>query len=275
MARKPSPRLLAWAQTPSHLQFNPFVLTGYRPSSSTLGCVLSLFYLHNELGNIYIHGLALLVFLVLLPLTIPWGQLGWGCWLGGTHCLACLAPPAGSVLYHLFMCHQGGSRVYTRLLALDMCGVWLANSLGALPMIHSTLTCWPRLRLVILLLYTLLSIKAGWHAVTARSNMARLQAFGWQAITRLLVFGIRALGVGSGAPGALPCYLRMDALALLGGLVNVARLPESWNPGAFDYWCNSHQIMHVLSVISILQLHAGVVPDLLWAANHNYTCPAA
>lgn len=75
-------------------------------------------------------GLALLGFLVLLPMTLPWGQLGKDGWLWGTHCVACLAPPAGSVLYHLFMCHKGGSPVYTRLLALDMCGVCLVNTLG-------------------------------------------------------------------------------------------------------------------------------------------------
>ena len=104
---------------------------------------------------------------------------------------------------------------------------------------------------------------------TAPSTSARLRAFGWQAAARLLVFGARGAGLGSGAPGSLRCYLRMDALALLGGLVNVARLPERWGPGRFDYWGNSHQIMHLLSVGSILQLHAGVVPDLLWASRHT------
>ncbi|XP_056664954.1 progestin and adipoQ receptor family member 4-like [Monodelphis domestica] len=273
MARRSGPRLLDWINTPSHLQFNPFILTGYRPASSVSGCVRSLFYLHNELGNIYIHVLALLTFLVMLPLTIPWDQLGWGHWLGCTHFLACLAPPAGSILYHLFMCHRGGNRVYSHLLALDMCGVWLANSLGAIPMIQCTLLCWPCLRLFALVMYAFLSVMAGWWALTALSTTARLQAFGWQAIARLLVFGIRWLGLGTGAPRSLLCYLRMDALALLGGLVNVARLPERWGPGIFDYWCNSHQIMHFLSVISILQMHAGVIPDLVWAASHDYACP--
>ena len=37
-------------------------------------------------------GLALLGFLVLLPMTMPWGQLGEDGWLWGTHCVACLAP---------------------------------------------------------------------------------------------------------------------------------------------------------------------------------------
>lgn len=75
-------------------------------------------------------GLAFLIFLVLLPMTMPWSQLGKDGWLGWTHCVACLVPPAASVLYHLFMCHQGGSPVYARLLALDMCGVCLVNTLG-------------------------------------------------------------------------------------------------------------------------------------------------
>lgn len=142
---------------------------------------------------------------------------------------------------------------------------------GALPIIHCTLACRPWLRPAALVGYTVLSGVAGWRALTAPSTSARLRAFGWQAAARLLVFGARGVGLGSGAPGSLHCYLRMDALALLGGLVNVARLPERWGPGRFDYWGNSHQIMHLLSVGSILQLHAGVVPDLLWAAHH--TCP--
>ena len=56
MAFLSGPRLLDWASSPPHLQFNRYVLTGYRPVSSLPECVRSLFYLHNELGNIYTHG---------------------------------------------------------------------------------------------------------------------------------------------------------------------------------------------------------------------------
>lgn len=56
MAFLNAPRLLDWASSPPHLQFNKYVLTGYRPISSVQDCVRSLFYLHNELGNIYSHG---------------------------------------------------------------------------------------------------------------------------------------------------------------------------------------------------------------------------
>lgn len=50
------PRLLDFAKTPTHLQFNKYVLTGYRPVSTAQECFRSLFYMHNELGNIYTHG---------------------------------------------------------------------------------------------------------------------------------------------------------------------------------------------------------------------------
>lgn len=48
--------LLHWRDMPQHLQFNPYVLTGYRPLQDFVGCVGSLFYFHNETINILTHG---------------------------------------------------------------------------------------------------------------------------------------------------------------------------------------------------------------------------
>ncbi|XP_053116449.1 progestin and adipoQ receptor family member 4 isoform X2 [Hemicordylus capensis] len=197
MAFLGGPRLLDWASSPPHLQFNRFVLTGYRPVSSGSGCLRSLFYLHNELGNIYTH--------------------------------------------------------------------------GALPIIYCTLACNPIPRTAALLVYTGLSSYAIFCAVTARSSVRRLQSFAWQALFRFFFFYLRWVGLGSGHPSSLRSYLIMDALALLGGVINISRVPERWKPGHFDYWFNSHQIMHVLVVVSILYLHWGVMADLQWIA--NYACP--
>jgi hypothetical protein len=49
-------RLLKWHDMPRYLQFNPYILTGYRPVQSVWGCVHSLFYFHNETINILTHG---------------------------------------------------------------------------------------------------------------------------------------------------------------------------------------------------------------------------
>lgn len=74
-------------------------------------------------------GIPLLCFLVLLPLNIPWSQIS-VTWLGVVHFLACLSPQLGSVVYHLFMNHEGGEPVYKTLLTLDMCGICMINTLG-------------------------------------------------------------------------------------------------------------------------------------------------
>lgn len=49
-------QLLHWRDMPQHLQFNPYVLTGYRPLQGWAGCIGSLFYFHNETINILTHG---------------------------------------------------------------------------------------------------------------------------------------------------------------------------------------------------------------------------
>ncbi|MCI4384734.1 hypothetical protein PGIGA_G00042130 [Pangasianodon gigas] len=271
MAYLNGPRLLDWANSPPHLQFNRYVLTGYRPISSVQDCIRSLFYLHNELGNIYTHGIPLLCFLVLLPLNMPWSQIS-VTWLGVVHFLACLSPQLGSVLYHLFMNHEGGEPVYKKLLTLDMCGICMITTLGALPIVYSTLLCYPLLRGAALLAYIALSSYAIHCAVTARSSVRRLRSFAGQALFRFFFLGLRWVGVGGGSPTSLRHFLTMEALAVLGGVINIARVPERFCPGLFDYWCNSHQIMHVLVVGSILSLHWGVLDDLLWI--NIYDCPA-
>lgn len=123
-----------------------------------------------------------------------------------------------------------------------------------------------------LLVYILLSSHAIYCAVTARSSVRRLRSFAWQALFRFSFFLLRWVGVGGGSPTSLRHFITMDVLAVLGGVINIARIPERFRPGLFDYWCNSHQIMHVLVVGSILSLHWGVLDDLLWINSHS--CPS-
>lgn len=52
----PPVQLQDWKDMPRHLQFNPYVLKGYRPLQDVKGCFNSLFYLHNETINILSHG---------------------------------------------------------------------------------------------------------------------------------------------------------------------------------------------------------------------------
>lgn len=55
--KKKAVTLLQWQDMPKHLQFNPYILTGYRPLLTTWGCLNSIFYMHNETINIITHGM--------------------------------------------------------------------------------------------------------------------------------------------------------------------------------------------------------------------------
>ena len=53
---KKTKNLLHFRDMPPHLQFNPYIFTGYRPLLTFWGSINSLFYLHNETINIVTHG---------------------------------------------------------------------------------------------------------------------------------------------------------------------------------------------------------------------------
>ena len=77
----------------------------------------------------------------------------------------------------------------------------------------------------------------------------------------------------------------MQATSFIGAFVNVLRVPEKWFhseaaaaqgrkvAGRFDYWLNSHQIMHIMVTIGIINLFWGANDDYLhWEASQGF-CP--
>lgn len=144
-------------------------------------------------------------------------------------------------------------------------------SAGALPIVHITLLCQPWVRHAAMFGYVLFSCRGVRDALIARSGARRLQSFAFQALFRAFLFFLRWFKLGTGNPESLHLYVIMDVLALMGGLVNVWRVPERFSPGTFDYWLNSHQIMHIAVILAILYLHWGTMEDLAWLK--GYECP--
>ncbi len=121
--------LLSRDQIPPHLRFNRYVLRHYRPQQDWLGCVGSLFYLHNETVNVLTHGAPIVAILATLSTIVPWQDISVD-FLPTLHVAAFISPWVGSTAYHLFMNHYKGEGVYKRLLSLDMLGIWIAQNAG-------------------------------------------------------------------------------------------------------------------------------------------------
>lgn len=143
-----NPLLFRLESSPPWLQFNKFILGGYRCHLTTRQCIDSLFYIHNETFNIYSHGVPCLFILVFIPLTASSACLASPVWFF-FHFFACFAPFFASPIYHLFMCHQSGVDTYEKLLTFDICGVWAINAFGALCGIRSTFYCLPLLNTIL------------------------------------------------------------------------------------------------------------------------------
>ena len=72
----------------------------------------------------------------------------------------------------------------------------------------------------------------------------------------------------------------VQVLTCIGAIVNVKRIPEKWfhvkdprTPGRFDYWLNSHQIMHVLVAWAMAHYGLGATFDYMHFAKETQ-CPA-
>ncbi|XP_032515805.2 progestin and adipoQ receptor family member 4 [Danaus plexippus] len=263
-----SVELLHWRDMPQHLQFNPYVLTGYRPLQSFGGCVRSLFYFHNETINILTHGVSLLYMMAVLPGLLPWGGGGGAWFLSLCHLMGALAPWCGSFLYHLFMNHTQGASLYHRLLQLDMLGIWVSQSIGAIPMVTATVYCAPTLlRYAALAVYCLGSLIGLYKAMRAWSPWERRLCFAAPFCMRLLLAGARAANLAGGDPHAILHVFLQDAVSLGGGVIGAMHIPEKWFPGTVDRCLNSHNIMHVLVVLAVYSMHQVTTRDLAWMSS--------
>ena len=63
-----------------------------------------------------------------------------------------------------------------------------------------------------------------------------------------------------------------DAIAISGGIIGAMRIPEKWFPGRFDFWFNSHHIMHVLVLVAVVHMHNAAKLDMIWLTNPQ--CPS-
>ncbi|XP_069184036.1 progestin and adipoQ receptor family member 4 isoform X3 [Procambarus clarkii] len=199
--------LLSRKEIPKHLQFNPYIETGYRPLLSAWGCLMSLFYFHNETINIITHGVPMMYILVWWRSLLPWADITVPV-LPWTHLVSTVSPWVGSTIYHLFMNHRAGESCYKSLLHLDMFGIWITQSFGALTTVYASVSCLSSAWIWrVLAVYCFVSLWCLYKALTARSAMARRRCFSLAVVMQLFVFYLRSTPFGGGDPHAVIHYV--------------------------------------------------------------------
>lgn len=261
-------RLLKITEVPQYLRFNPWIFRGYRsPDLSTMECLLSLTYFHNETINIISHSLPLLYCLSLFWTTIWWQTMP-SVILSYCHCLGLISWSFGSSIYHLFMNHKSGQNCYYRLLQCDVIGIWITQSFGALSTIYSSVVAFPLwFQYFFIGLYAILSVFALREGVLANSAWKRPASFSFLFIMRIIALGLRIQYNYSIIQ--LIHVLMQELWPLIGAFISATRMPERFWPGIFDYYLNSHNIMHCFVVFGAIHMHLAFNNDLQWLTDNE------
>uniref|UniRef100_A0A8D8PMX6 Progestin and adipoQ receptor family member 4 n=1 Tax=Cacopsylla melanoneura TaxID=428564 RepID=A0A8D8PMX6_9HEMI len=264
---KPQTRLLSYSDMPPHLQFNPYITSGYRPILNAWGCLKSLSYIHNETVNIFTHGIPIIYILMTIPKTMPWHlQDTRSQFLIWSHLAGAICPWLGSILYHVFMNCGSSPLMYKRLLQTDMFGIWISQSFGALPMVFASVHCLSyNVRVLVIVSYCIFSIWGLHKALIATTPWSRRICFALPFMMRNLLCLLRLTKYGGGAPDSLIPTILQDVISGFGGMIGASFVPEKWiRGGQVDRFLNSHNIMHVLVVWAMWCMQVASIKDIVW-----------
>eukprot|EP00667_Euglena_gracilis_P015486 EG_transcript_16108 len=257
-------RLCSISEVPQWLRFNPYILGGYRPPLSVWQGTLSLFQLHNESGNVWSHLLPGLLFTFLAVHHCRVGSSLWPAISSG--CAALAIAMWCSVAYHLYMPCCRSHAAYCVLLKLDVVAIILALAVSQFVTLAYGYPCvevaiqralaagfYAIAMLAIAASLTLRSIK-GRAALGATFCALRF-------LTSAYIYGAKASHFHWYA--AAGWHAAAYGLTFCGGTVNAARFPERGRPGRFDYWLNSHQLMHILMSFAMFCTYRGILVDTM------------
>eukprot|EP00730_Choanoeca_flexa_P017016 TRINITY_DN8138_c0_g1_i3.p1 TRINITY_DN8138_c0_g1~~TRINITY_DN8138_c0_g1_i3.p1 ORF type:complete len:514 (+),score=89.43 TRINITY_DN8138_c0_g1_i3:140-1681(+) len=255
------PALKDFANAPRWLRDNEYIHSGYRPESLDIQRTLeSLFYLHNEFGNIWTHLLGAICFFVFAGYILNFvihdhrwldKMTFFFFWSTAIGCMIC------SAVFHTMFSHSYS--VYMRFIKLDYLGI-VVLILGSIEaVIYFTFYCKPWLALGYMTLTLIFGVAAG-TAVLSR-------AFDGLGKKHIRVQLFVALGATAVFPtihyAAITDYDTLVEsfnffwlfgvsvpLYLFGAYIYMKRIPECWFPGKFDIWFHSHQLWHIFVILA-------------------------
>jgi adiponectin receptor len=271
--------LPAWAQD------NIYIHTGYRiPTNSYYECYKSLFYFHNESGNVYSHLVGAITFIVLAFTTSYYlaqhsedlGELvktsDWVViytFIGGAiACLLC------SALFHLFCSHsEDVSKIWNRC---DYFGIILLIIGSYIPATYYCFFCdefWKGVYL------GMIGILGAGTTVVCFVDKFRTPAYRKVRTSIFIFLGLSGLipithslvrdgYVKFSSSPLISWLLGMAVFYLVGAFIYAYRIPERWFPGKFDYLFHSHQIFHVFVLTAAIFHYVGVIKAFYF---HNFS----
>ncbi|XP_063697649.1 progestin and adipoQ receptor family member 3-like [Culicoides brevitarsis] len=254
--------LCSYENAPIHLKFNPYILNGYRSKLTIKLCLESIFWWTNETINIWTHLFGCIYFAVLSYadmkfLSVHADLMDYLIIIGCLFCFEiCLI---SSTIYHTFSCRS--SNVYECLLTFDLFGI--ALSLFAIFTSGIYYAFWTEnetrnfYMCTVAILFTIAMI-VQIPRLDIHNNIKMLSLISWA------VFGIVPafhwyLKMGGFENKMVELFIpRIIGIYIISGLafvIYMARIPERWFAGKMDFLGHSHNLWHILVLITFNYWH--------------------
>ncbi|KAF3939478.1 hypothetical protein ABW19_dt0205662 [Dactylella cylindrospora] len=252
---------------------NEFILTGYRkPSYDYSRSLQSIWYIHNETGNIWSHILGTLLFLYslasflstslpILRTSSPSDLVAMSIYyLAVVNCFIL------SSTFHVFSNHSAPIHKFGN--ELDHLGIVCVIWGSAIPCSYFAFYDTQGLtRYAYYLLHTLFATASGVFTLRPKFRQpqyrkARFYMYVLLGVSAFLpvAHGLYAYGFEElDARMGLTNFIGLGMWQFTGAAIYAARIPERWFSRRFDCWGQSHQIMHVLVVFGAICNERGLL----------------
>ncbi|XP_053682168.1 progestin and adipoQ receptor family member 3 isoform X2 [Sabethes cyaneus] len=255
-------QLLSYDDAPKHLQFNPFIRTGYRTILSTKLCLESIFWWTNETINIWSHIFGWFLFIGLTYSDIMLLEMHASMvdkLIVGSLLVCFQVCMILSSIYHTFSCKSEQS--YECFLAYDLFGIALSLLAIFISGIYYAFWCNAPLRnfyiITIGVIFTVAMILQI-PRLKVNSNVKMMAFVAWAAYG--VVPTLHWYIVMGGAESTMvklfiPRVMMMYLLTGTAFLIYVTRIPERWFVGKVDYIGHSHNWWHVFVLAALYYWH--------------------
>jgi adiponectin receptor len=246
--------LIRYEDLPVPWRVNPHIVKGYRFKESKADCIRSMFWISNELVNIWSHLLGLFIILAIAfyfyPLSHAFSlstptdvSIAAVFFFAACKCLVC------STLWHT-MNSVADQTLMERFACVDYTGISLLIAASIMTTEYTAFYCEPLSRWIYLTATATLGLGGvllPWHPTFNRADMA------WARVAFYVTLGatgfapVLQLNITRGGAWAWEFYapiVKSITVYLVGALVYASQVPERWCPGRFDYLGGSHNLWH-------------------------------
>lgn len=255
-------QLCSFEDAPNHLKFNPFIREGYRKELTTWLCLESVFWWTNETINIWSHlfGWFLFVGLTIADIQFLSAHASFIDKIIVGAILVCFqACLLLSSIYHTFSCRS--AKDYDCFLSYDLFGIALSLLAIYISGIFYAFWCHETLRnfyvcsvAVIFLAAMLLQIP-----MLKIKDTVKMLVFVIWAVYGIIPTCHWYLEMGGAERQMVQLFIpRVAGMYVLTGLAFVfyiARIPERWFTGKFDFFGHSHNLWHLLVLVAFYYWH--------------------